>query len=102
MNKSSKRRKEKEITSDEAITLSEQPSKNKYIDFKTNGRLFQLWIAKNFKKYKSLAKIKALTCILIVGLSRLYLSVHWFTDVIGGFLVGSFWLLVAIYFLERK
>jgi undecaprenyl-diphosphatase len=27
---------------------------------------------------------------LVVGLTRLYLNVHWFTDVIGGWTVGLF------------
>jgi len=26
----------------------------------------------------------------IVGLSRMYLAAHWFSDVIGGFMLGSF------------
>ena len=33
--------------------------------------------------------------ILFVGFSRIFLGVHYFTDVIGGFLVGGFWLLVG-------
>jgi len=33
--------------------------------------------------------------ILFVGFSRIFLGVHYLTDVIGGFLVGGFWLLVG-------
>ena len=29
---------------------------------------------------------------LLVGLSRIYLNVHWFSDVIAGFALGMFWL----------
>lgn len=34
--------------------------------------------------------------ILMVGFSRIFLSVHFVSDVIGGFLAGGFWLLVGI------
>jgi len=34
---------------------------------------------------------------LIVGLSRLYLNVHWLSDVIGGFFFGGVWLMMCIF-----
>ncbi len=43
--------------------------------------------------------------IIMVGLSRVYLGVHYFTDILGGFLGGFFWLLVllvAFNFYERR
>lgn len=36
--------------------------------------------------------------MFFVGLSRLYLNVHWFSDVIAGFALGAFWLFTAIFF----
>lgn len=38
----------------------------------------------------------AASLIALIGLSRLYLGVHYFTDVIGGFAAGAVWLSVCI------
>ena len=42
------------------------------------------------------------TLIALIGFSRIYLSVHYLTDVVGGFLVGGFWLLVAFAIAEWR
>ena len=36
--------------------------------------------------------------IILIGLSRLYLGVHYLSDVLVGYLVGSFWLWLSIKF----
>jgi len=36
--------------------------------------------------------------IVLIGLSRIYEGEHWFSDVLGGYLLGSIWLVVTIYF----
>lgn len=33
--------------------------------------------------------------ILLIGFSRVFLSLHYATDIIGGYLVGAFWLLIG-------
>ena len=38
--------------------------------------------------------------ILLIGLSRILLGVHFLTDVIGGLLVGGFWLLIGFTIAE--
>lgn len=45
----------------------------------------------------------ALVCLPIaivplMGLSRIYLGQHWFSDVMGGYLLGSLWLMLTIRF----
>jgi undecaprenyl-diphosphatase len=56
-------------------------------------------------KHKILKKILVTSCllgILIFGLSRVYLNVHWFSDVIGGYFLGIAILFIGIFFLEDK
>jgi membrane-associated phospholipid phosphatase len=40
--------------------------------------------------------------ILLIGFSRLYLGVHFLSDVLGGFLMGGLWLVIAISFREER
>lgn len=39
--------------------------------------------------------------MLIIGFSRVYLRVHYATDVVAGFCVGIMWLVLAIWFLNK-
>jgi membrane-associated phospholipid phosphatase len=38
--------------------------------------------------------------IALIGCSRVFLGVHFLSDVVSGFLVGGFWLLVGIVLAE--
>lgn len=53
---------------------------------------------------KHTGKIVALAALIIlfVGVSRLYLGVHFPSDVIAGYLLGGLWLLLGIALTERK
>jgi membrane-associated phospholipid phosphatase len=47
-------------------------------------------------KLSIMAPLALAALILLIGFSRIFLSVHFVSDVIGGFLIGGCWLLVAI------
>lgn len=53
-------------------------------------------LVKQFPQWKK--QISALTIVLIlaIGFSRLYLGVHWPTDVLAGYAIGLVWLIVCI------
>lgn len=40
--------------------------------------------------------------IVLVGFSRMFLSLHYASDVLGGFLVGGFWLTIGIALARRR
>ena len=48
------------------------------------------------KRKKQLFTIILSIIILLIGFSRIYLGVHYFTDVIGGFLLGIIYLTIYI------
>lgn len=40
--------------------------------------------------------------ILLIGISRIYLGVHYATDIIGGFIIGIMYLVIFVRFLYKK
>lgn len=51
-------------------------------------------------KYKINALFFGIILILAIGLSRLYLGLHFLSDVYGGYLLGALWLLIGITIAE--
>ncbi len=58
--------------------------------------IYYFW--RNYKSWSNRLNIlfAGLTLIILIGFSRLYLGVHYLSDVLGGFLLGMLWLLVGI------
>ena len=54
-------------------------------------------VQKSSLKYKTILKVFLAIMIFLIGLSRIYLGVHYFSDVIGGFLLSLSYLLFIYY-----
>lgn len=63
--------------------------------------IFYIWQTRQKPIFKILLSLVALVIIILVGLSRVYLGVHFMSDVVAGFLTGLLWLLVAMYISRR-
>ncbi len=55
-------------------------------------------LIRNFVRWKIKVNVffAGLAIILLIGFSRLYLGVHYVSDVWGGYLVGTLWLIIGI------
>ena len=65
---------------------------------------FLIWQHWNSAKVKVATSLLCVTAIVLIGFDRMYLNVHWFCDVIGGYLLGAFWLTLVlfIFFYAKK
>lgn len=39
--------------------------------------------------------------IMLIGVSRIYLGAHWFSDVLGAYIIGFSWLMIIIYIYKK-
>lgn len=53
-------------------------------------------LLREIKKYRALTLAISIIIILSIGFSRLYLGVHYLSDVLAGYLVGAVWLAIGI------
>lgn len=66
------------------------------------GLLFYLVSIHSSKTTKIVGFILSLIIISIVAISRIYLGVHYFTDVVGGFILGIPCLMMIINIIEKN
>lgn len=43
-----------------------------------------------------------LVLICLIGVSRMYVGAHWFSDTLGSYMIGSVWLIVIIHFYRKQ
>lgn len=53
-------------------------------------------LLREIKKYRILTLVISIIIILAIGFSRLYLGVHYLSDVLAGYLMGAVWLAIGI------
>lgn len=57
---------------------------------------YLVWQVRGNSEAKSFSAAFSFAMFSVVSLDRIYLNVHWFTDVLGGCLLGAFWLTFSI------
>ncbi len=73
------------------------PSGHSFTAFVVYGLLaYLLWKRSIPRAWQVAGSVVLGALILLVGFSRIYLGVHFFTDVVGGFLLGLGWLVASI------
>jgi membrane-associated phospholipid phosphatase len=58
---------------------------------------FIIWRIVEDRTIRSVLFAICLFFVLTVGLSRIYLGAHWFSDVVGAYLAGFAWLFISIF-----
>jgi membrane-associated phospholipid phosphatase len=62
---------------------------------------YLVWTSRTRRCWRCAVAGLCVTTVLVVGFSRLYLDMHWLSDVGGGYAVGLAYLLLAIWLVER-
>jgi membrane-associated phospholipid phosphatase len=63
--------------------------------------IFIVWENVRNRKLKWALAISLFLFILLIGFSRIYLRLHYFSDVVAGFCVGIIWLSVSVWVIRR-
>ena len=61
-----------------------------------------IWQNSSSNKIRLVSAVSALLVILLIGFSRTYLGVHYFSDVIAGYILGTLCLTSGIYIIKSK
>jgi undecaprenyl-diphosphatase len=59
------------------------------------GLALVVWAVRG-RRAGQVAIAAAIVLSLLIGISRIYLGYHYFTDVVGGFLAGAAWLIIVV------
>ena len=63
--------------------------------------VYLIWKAKIPEAYKFLIGLMLILFAILIGFSRVYLRLHYTSDVLAGFCVGAAWLLLCIGLMEK-
>src|SRR5258705_4680015 len=63
--------------------------------------VYLVWKTNISKPYKWLAASVLILFSLLIGFSRIYLRVHYASDVVAGFCIGFAWLALSIWLIEQ-
>jgi len=77
------------------------PSGHSIVSVAFYGLIFYM-IIRHRKKHKVRWTAFAISFILLLGFSRLYMCVHFLSDVLAGYSLGLLWLLLSISIIEWK
>ena len=64
--------------------------------------IISYFLAQAYPKYTALFYSLAIVLVFAISLSRLYLGVHWPTDILAGWCIGGLWLMVCITMLKLQ
>lgn len=64
--------------------------------------IYFLWQRFPSRKIRILKIVAGLTLVFIIGFSRVYLGVHYLSDIMGGYLIGSIWLAIGVYAAQKS
>lgn len=79
------------------------PSGHSMVSLAFYGLIIYLILKNNSNKtIKIITPIIGLVLVILIGFSRIYLGVHYFSDVITGFLLGTIYLILFINFIKEK